>query len=225
MTTSVKFPKKRGGQLDGVMAEPGGSSKAGAVVVVQEWHGINDVMKTLVDRFAAAGFVAIAPDLYHGKIAKSDGEATELMNALDKTAAVSEIGDAATFLKGHARANGKVAVVGFCLGGALAFAAARHIGGLAAVVPFYGTPGYSMDEYAKIKIPVVAHVGRKDDWCKASTVAEIQKAINGAGGSMELHVYEAGHAFMRAGDPAAYDEASAKLGWERTIAFLQKHIG
>jgi carboxymethylenebutenolidase len=224
MTTAVRFAGKGGADLGGVSGEPAGVDKVGAVVVVQEWHGVNDVVKALVDRFAAAGFLAIAPDLYHGKLAKNTEEAAALMNALDKTEAVAEIGAAVAHVKASPRSNGKVAIVGFCLGGALTFASARHLERITCAVPFYGIPGFPMEEYAKIKAPVLAHFAKTDDWAKASTAEEIQKAINGAGGSMELHVYDAGHAFMRAGDPAVYDEASAAVAWDRTIAFLKKHL-
>ncbi len=96
MTTQVQFASKSSGKLQGALAEPRGSGKAGGVVVVQEWHGINDAITALCDRFAQAGFVALAPDLYHGKLAKTTQEASAMMVALDKTQAVAEIGDAAS---------------------------------------------------------------------------------------------------------------------------------
>src|SRR5262249_22271177 len=138
--------------------------------------------------------------------------------------AVAEIGDAMAFLKGHARSTGRVAVTGFCMGGALAFAAARSIDGLAAAVPFYGLPDLPSDEFANVRVPLQAHFARKDDWAKASAAEEIQRKVRAGGGQMDLYVYEAGHAFMRATDPQVYDAASAKVAWERTIEFLKKHL-
>src|SRR5271165_2457 len=109
MPTKVTF-SSQGGKLDGWLAEPAGSAKHGGLVVLQEWHGVNDVMKQLVDRFAQAGFVAVAPDLYHGQVATNDEQAGKLMGGLDWGRAVKEIGDTLAFLRGHPRCNGKVGV-------------------------------------------------------------------------------------------------------------------
>lgn len=225
MATQVKFSSKAGGQLDGAIAEPAGSAKAGGVVVVQEWWGLNDHIRSLCDRFAQAGLLALAPDLYHGKLTTKQDEAAQLMAALDKKKAVSEIGDAAAFLETHARCNGKVAVAGFCLGGALTLAAACHVEGLAAAVAFYGIPELAMDEYAKIKTPIAAHFAKKDDWAKPSIAREIQKKVRAGGGHMDLYVYDAGHAFMRSTDANVYHPESAKIAWQRAIEFLKKHLG
>jgi carboxymethylenebutenolidase len=224
MTTNVKFPAKGGGQLEGALAEPAGSGKAGGVVVLQEWHGVNDVMKAMCDRFADAGFLAISPDLYHGKVAKNDEEAGQLMGGLDWTKAVAEIGDAVAYLRGHARCDGKVAVAGFCMGGALTLAATRWLDGIACAVPFYGLPQIPPADFAEVKTPIQAHFAKVDDWAKASVAEEIQKSVRSGGGHMDLFVYDAGHAFMRASDPSKYAPESAKLAWERATKFLREHV-
>jgi len=225
MTTKVTFPSQ-GGKLDGWLAEPAGSAKHGGLVVLQEWHGVNDVMKQLVDRFADAGFLAVAPDLYHGQVATNDEQAGKLMGALDFPRAIREIGDTVASLRGHARCNGKVGVTGFCLGGALTFAAAANVEGIAAAVPFYGLPQIPPAELGKkIQAPVQAHFAKVDDWAKASVAEEIKKAIESRGGHMELHVYDAGHAFMRSTDPSKYAPEAAKLAWQRATEFLKKHLG
>jgi carboxymethylenebutenolidase len=223
MSTMVKFSSKAG-QVEGAITEPAGTSRVGGVVVIQEWHGLNDQMKGKVDRFAKEGFLALCPDLYHGKVASNDQDAAALMNQLDWGKAVPEIGAAAAYLRGHARSNGKVAVLGFCMGGALAFAAALNVDGLACAVPFYGLPQIPPDHLGKIRIPVQAHFAKHDEWAKASVAEEIQKKIRAAGGHMDLYVYDAGHAFMRETDPSKYDAPSAKLAWERTLDFLRKHL-
>jgi carboxymethylenebutenolidase len=194
--------------------------------VIQEWHGINAEMKGMVDHFASEGFLAMAPDLYHGKIAKNDNEAATMMGHLDWAKALSEIGGAVQFLKEHPRCNGKVGVVGFCLGGALSFATAASVPGLDAVVPFYGIPDVSKFDWSKVKAPVLAHFAGHDDWASAEKGRALAKAITSGGGSCELHVYDgAGHAFMRSTDPAKYHEASAKVAWGRTAKFLHDHLG
>jgi carboxymethylenebutenolidase len=225
MTKRIQFNSKMGA-CEGEVAEPSGSGKVGGVVVIQEWHGINAEMRTKVERFATEGYLSIAPDLYHGKVAANDEEAGKLMNALDFARAVGEIGAAAQWLKEQPRSNGKVAVIGFCLGGALAFATAANVPGLAAVVPFYGVPDLSKLDLGKVTAPILAHFAEKDDWASPDKARQIEKDLKAKGKSMELHVYQgAGHAFMRATDPTKYHEASAKKAWERTLAFLKQHIG
>jgi carboxymethylenebutenolidase len=221
----VNFASKAGGQIEGALAEPSGSGKAGGIVVIQEWFGLSGDITALCERFAQEGFLAVAPDLYHGKRPKTDDEAAAAMGALDDKKVIAEIGDAVTFLRAHPRCNGKVAVTGFCLGGALAFAAARNIDGLAAAVPYYGTPSIAPDEFAKVRVPIQAHFARNDDWAKASVAEEIQKRVRAGGGTMDLYVYDGGHAFMRSSNPAKYHEPSAKLAWPRTVEFLKKHLG
>jgi carboxymethylenebutenolidase len=225
MSKHIEFATK-GGTCGGELAEPSGTQRVGAVVVIQEWHGINDEMRAKVDRFAKEGFLALAPDLYHGKVATNDADAAKLMNALDFGAAVGEIGAAAQWLKEQARSNGKVGVLGFCLGGALTIATAANVQGLACAVPFYGLPDLSKVDVKKITAPMLAHFAGHDDWASPEKARAVEKEMRSAGKACELHVYEgAGHAFMRATDASKYHEASAKLAWERTLAFLHEHLG
>ena len=224
MTKRITFKGTDGSSLEGELALPLAGSKAPGVVVIQEWWGLNDHLRSMVDRFADAGFLAFAPDLYHGELPGRVDEASKLMTLLDKEKAVGEIGAAATFLESHERSNGRVAVVGFCLGGALAFASALHAPFISAVIPFYGLPQIRPDAFAGVKVPILAHFAKHDDWATAAVASEIQKVIEAGGGSMELHVYDAKHAFMRDTDPALYDAPSAKLAWARTLAFLETHL-
>ncbi len=225
MATKVSFESKAGGAIQGVRSEPAGAGKAGGVVVVQEWWGLSEFIRDVCDRLAEAGFVALAPDLYHGRLPGSKAEAAQAMGALDKRRAVAEIGDAVTYLAADARCSGKVAVMGFCLGGALTLAATCQLEGIAAALPFYGIPELPMDAFARVKAPIQAHFAKKDDWAKASVAEAIQKEIRSGGGSMDLFVYDAGHAFMRSTDPEVYDAEDARVAWERAAAFLEKHLG
>ena len=223
MSKRVEFTSK-GGTLHGELTEPSGSGKVGGVVLIQEWHGVNPYIKSLVDRFAAAGFLTMAPDLYHGKIAKDDDEATKMMNALDFGKAVGEIGAAAHALKENPRSNGKVAVLGFCMGGALSLASACNIPGLAAVVAFYGTPEVDQLDLTKVTAPILAHFASQDEWAKPEKAHAIKGKLDALGKPMELYVYEAGHAFMRDTDPSKFNAEAAKKAWDRTIAFLNTHL-
>ncbi|MBS2015176.1 MAG: dienelactone hydrolase family protein, partial [Deltaproteobacteria bacterium] len=153
MTTKASFTAKNGNPVNGELAEPpvtsGGEGRAPSLVLVQEWWGLNDHVRSLADRLAKEGFLVVAPDLYHGKVAKDAAEAGTLMTELDTLQAVGEIAGAAAWLKQHPRSNGKVGVIGFCMGGALSLASACHVEGLSAAVPFYGLPPAEKVDYAK----------------------------------------------------------------------------
>jgi carboxymethylenebutenolidase len=224
MTTRVSFKAKNGGDVSGELAEPSGAGKAPSVVLIQEWWGINDHVRDVVERLAKEGFLVVAPDLYHGRVTKDQAEAAKWMTELDSLKAVQEIAGAAAYLKEHPRGNGKVGVIGFCLGGALAFASACHVEGLSAVVPFYGIPPAEKVDYAKVTAPIMAHFAKKDDWATVAKAEEIKKQLDARKHPMELHAYDAQHAFMNDTRPEVYDEKNAKLAWERTIAFFKKHL-
>lgn len=210
--------------VSGVIAEPPGTDKSPALVVLQEFWGLNDHVKSLVDRFAAEGFVVIAPDLYHGKIATEADEARKLMTALDTLTAVKEIASTVAFLKAHPRSNGHVGVTGFCLGGALTLAAACHVPGIGAAVPFYGIPPADKVDYAKVTAPIQMHVAKHDDWVTVARAEEVKQKVEAGGHSLELHVYDAKHAFMNDTRADVYDEPAATLAWERTLAFLKSRL-
>lgn len=224
MTTTVSFSGKNGIDVNGELAEPSGSDRAPAVVLVQEYWGVNAHVKSLAERLAKEGFVVVAPDLYHGKIAKDASEAAKLMTELDTLEAMTEIGATVAFLKEHPRGNGKVGIIGFCMGGALSFAAACHVEGLSAVVPFYGVPPAEKVDYAKVTAPILAHFAKNDEWATVAKAEAIKKQLDAHGTPMQLEVYDAGHAFMNDTRPEAYDEKSAKLAWQRSIDFLKKHL-
>jgi carboxymethylenebutenolidase len=224
MTTRVTFESKTGSDASGELAEPGGSGKVPTVVLIQEWWGVNDHVRDLCERLAKEGFLVLAPDLYHGKSTKDPTEAAKLMTELDTLGAVKDIAGAVASLKKHARSNGKVGVIGFCMGGALAFASACHIEGLSAVAPFYGIPPAEKVDYSKVTAPIIAHVAKKDEWVTVAKAEEIKKQLDGRGHPMELHTYDADHAFMNDTRPQVYDPANAKLAWDRTVAFFKKHL-
>jgi carboxymethylenebutenolidase len=224
MSTQVPIPSKSKQPLTGARAEPAGSGRVGGVVVIQEWWGLSDFILSTCDRLAQEGFVALAPDLYRGAMATSKAEAASMMGALDHKQALGDIGAAVAALRADARCNGRVAILGFCMGGALTLAAAATLDDLAAVVPFYGLPQVPDEALAKIKAPIQAHFASQDDWAKASSAKAIQDAVRGGGGAMDLFVYDAGHAFMRTTDPSVYSDPNARLAWSRAVAFLKQHL-
>jgi len=197
--------------------------RAPAVVIIQEWWGVNDQMRNIAERWTKAGFVALLPDLYHGKvipIGRSD-EAQQAMSKLDFPRAVSECVAAVEFVKTHERSTGKVAVTGYCMGGALALLTACSAKGLAAVVPFYGMPPSA--EWANIDAPIQAHFAQHDEWATAAGAKQLQQKLTDLGKAMELHVYDAQHAFCNDRRPEVYNPQAASQAWDRTVAFVRKY--
>jgi carboxymethylenebutenolidase len=217
MTEHVKIPSSTG-DLSGVLFAPHGDAKAPGVVVIHEWWGVNEQIQATARRWAEAGFLAIVPDLFHGKVAKDADEAGRLMKALDFGVAVQEIGAAVAYLRAHPRSTGKIAASGYCMGGALALATAVNVRGLAAAVPYYGLPG-DLD-WSKIDAPVQAHFATHDDWATVAGAQQIKAAVKVP---MELHVYDAQHAFCNERRPEVYNADAAKLAWDRTLAFVREH--
>lgn len=214
-TQRVTFPSSAG-EASGVLVTPDGAGKPPGIVILQEWWGVNEQIQTVAQRYADAGFAALIPDLYHGAIAKDADEAGRMMKALDFGKAIQEIAGAVAFLRD--RSNGKVAVTGYCLGGALAFASAVNIRNLAAVAPYYGLPG-DLD-WSKIDAPVQAHFAQHDEWATASGAQKIKDAVKVP---MDLFVYDAQHAFCNDRRPEVYNPTAAKQAWDRTLTFLRSH--
>lgn len=213
MSQRVTIP---GSGAEAVLFLPAGDARGAGVVVIQEWWGVNEQIQAQAQRWADEGFVAIVPDLYHGKLAKDGDEAGALMKALDFGKAVGEIGAAVAYLREHARCTGKVAVNGYCMGGALALATAVNVPGLAAVAPYYGLPG-DLD-WSKVTAPIQAHFCRTDAWATVEGAQQIKDAV---AVPMELYVYDAEHAFCNERRPEVYNAEAAQLAWSRTLAFVR----
>ncbi len=194
------------------------------MIVLHEWWGVNAQMAAIARRWAAEGFIALAPDLYHGTVIPVGDAAAAgaAMKALDFGAAVRDIAAAVAELRADPRCNGEVAVTGYCMGGALTLAAAVEIPGLAAVVPFYGTPGAR--DWSQVTAPIQAHFALHDTWATVTAAQAIQAAIEAAGTTtMELHVYDAQHAFCNEARPEVHDATAAATAWSRAVAFVRAH--
>lgn len=223
-TTRVEFETKTGKKASGELAVPAGSGKAPAVVLIQEWWGVNDHIRSLLARLAGEGFLALAPDLYHGKVTTDAGEAQKLMTALDWGQALGEIEAAAQTLLAHGRAGGRVGVMGFCLGGALTFRAVESISDFSCAVPFYGAPPAEEYNVSKVRAPILAHFATRDQWAKPELAQAIERNLTARGGTMTVHLYEADHAFVNDTRPEVYSPENADLAWDRTIKFLHTHL-
>jgi carboxymethylenebutenolidase len=216
MGTSISFKRPDGKEAHGYLANAAKGDAAG-VVVIQEWWGLQDQIKGLCDRFAVAGFDALAPDLYKGKVVPyhdTDAAGKE-MNSLDFMDATTQ------FL---ARNGAKVGLTGFCLGGAVTIIGATKIPELTAGVVFYGIPPEAAAKPADVKIPLQAHFASKDDWCTPQLVDGFEKAMKEAGKSLELFRYDADHAFVNEQRMSVHDRKAAELAWDRATGFFRKHL-
>ncbi len=205
------------------LAQPEGTPRGG-IVVIQEWWGLNDQIKATADRFAKEGYLAIVPDLYRGKLATAADEANHLMDGLDfGDAASQDVRGCIQHLKSKGAA--KVAVNGYCMGGALTILSAVHVPDADAGLCFYGIPPAEFADPATIGIPMQFHFAQQDDWCTPEAVDGLEAKLKEGGVEHELYRYDAQHAFMNAARPEVYHEESATKAWERGLAFLAKAIG
>ncbi|HEU4536754.1 MAG TPA: alpha/beta fold hydrolase [Polyangiaceae bacterium] len=224
MTQRVTISSPGQADVRGELALPPPGLRAPALVLVHGEWGVNDHVRSIADRLGREGFLVYAPDLYHGKVTKDPSEASALASALDWKRALAEIASSVAFLGDHVYGNGRVGVIGFGLGGGLAFAAAA-LEGVAAAVPFYGLPKPEFAPWQRPRAPLQAHFAARAAGAKPGLAREIQAKVEASGGSMELHVYEADHAFLNDARPEAYDAAAAALAWGRAVAFLKKTLG
>ncbi len=220
----ITFPAN-GRTAAGYLAVPSAGRGPG-LLIIQEWWGLVDHIKDVCDRFAAEGFVALAPDLYHGKVTRSPDEAGKLLMALNIAKAGADLRGAAVALTERPEVKSdQVGVLGFCMGGQLAlYAAAEYPELVAAAVDFYGVhPNVRIDP-KRLKAPVLAHFARRDNSVKESEARALVGRVEAAGGSIEAHFYDADHAFFNDTRPTVYDRESAALAWERTLAFLRNNL-
>jgi carboxymethylenebutenolidase len=219
MGSMIDFARPDGGRTKGYLATAG-QGRPG-IVVIQEWWGLNDQICGVADRFARAGYNALAPDLYKGRLTAVPDEANHLMSGLDFADATNQD------LRGaadHLKAGGsKVSVMGFCMGGALTIAALVHIPELATGVCFYGIPPKEFADPAKIAQPFQGHFANQDDWCTPAAVNALETAMKAAGRAPEIYRYDAAHAFFNERS-AAYNLGCANQAWDRMLGFLEKRL-
>lgn len=219
MGSMIEFARPDGGRTKGYLATAGAGRPG--LVVIQEWWGLNDQICGVADRFARAGYNALAPDLYKGRLTTVPDEANHLMSGLDFPDATNQdLRGAADHLRGL---SSKVGVMGFCMGGALTIAALAHIPELAAGVCYYGIPPKDFADPAKIRAPFQGHFANQDDWCTPAAVNELEAAMTAAGRPPEIYRYDAAHAFFNERS-AAYKLEAANRAWDRTLGFLERHL-
>lgn len=229
MGKTVSFKRPDGKSVNGYLAEPAGEGQAPGMVVIQEWWGLNDQIRGVADKLAAAGYRALVPDLYRGKAAVEAKEAEHLMSGLDfGDAAAQDVRGAVQFLKGSGSA--KAGVTGFCMGGALTVLSAVNAPEADAAVVWYGFPPLEYVDAARIKAPMMGHFALNDEFFPIAKVEELEKKLKQASVSFDFYRYPAKHAFANETanekklPPLEYNPQAAELAWKRTMEFLAKTL-
>jgi len=221
MGTSIEL-----GTIPGYLAQPSGSGPWPGLIVIQEWWGLDPQTKAIADRFAEAGYLAFAPDLYHGELA-SLGDQEKAMTLVQKYApgAAGDLQKVFDALKSHPSCSGKVGSVGFCFGGhmSLLLGITRPVDALCL---FYGGGMQrSFDQLSALRSPVLGLFGDQDQSIPVGTVQEFDRLLDNLPLEHEVIIYPgAGHAFFRDSDPTTYRPTAAKDAWERVSTFLQKNL-
>jgi carboxymethylenebutenolidase len=221
----VEF-EANGGTASGYLAVPESGNGPG-VVVLQEWWGVDDYIQGYCDRFAAEGFLALAPDLYHGDTTEQPDEAQQKMMAMNMDEAEKEMRGAVDYLASHESFDGSgIAAVGFCLGGGLAVWTASANPKVDAVATYYYVMPHGKPDFSKIDAPVLGHFGTNDDFISVDDANALEQELKGAGVDAKFEFYEgAGHAFANDHDRlGTYDEEHDRSAWQKTVDFLKRHL-
>ena len=226
MSQNITFPSN-GGRAHGFLALPESGSGPG-VIVIQEWWGLTDHVRDVTDRFAAEGFVALAPDLFGGRTAHDGTEAARMMQQLPIEQAARDLSGAVDHLLAHdAVTSSAVGAVGFCMGGGfvllLAAVAGERIG---AAVPYYGVRGFTEDDASKVTAPVLGHFASEDGWATPEEARDLERVLLDAGVQADIRIHEgAGHAFFNDENHSGnYDPELAAITWHDTVEFLREHL-
>ncbi len=231
MGQTITYQRPDGQSVSGYLAEPANLSAATpAVVVIQEWWGLNDQIRGVADRLAAAGYLALVPDLYRGKSTVEAEEAHHLMDGLNfADAASQDVRGAVQHLKAGGR---KVGVTGFCMGGALTVLSLCFVPEIDAGAIWYGQPPLDYIDASKIKAPVLGHWATQDQFFAPDTVAPFEAKLREAGVAYEFHHYLAQHGFAnetavgpRRIPQVQYDPVWAQMAWDRTLRFFGRNLG
>jgi carboxymethylenebutenolidase len=216
--------KSNGNTVDGYLAKPPGPGPA--VIVIQEWWGLVPHIEHVADRFAAAGFVALAPDLFHGTTAKSPDQAAKLMMSLRIDEAARDLAGAIDYTAALPEVTSPtVGTIGFCMGGALSLYAASQNRGVGACVVFYGGHPNVTPDLAALQAPVLGIYAGKDTFVSPAVVSALDQQLAALGKRHEFHTYpNADHAFFNDARPEVYDATAAADAWARTLAFFRREL-
>ena len=213
--------------VNGFLVTPDGKGPFPAVLVIHEWWGLDDWVKDQTRALAREGYVALAADLYRGKVTNKQEEAHQLMMGAPRDRVLRDLKAAFNTLAGRADVRkDRIGVIGWCMGGMYSLALATEEPRLAAVVAYYGAPPTDAAAVAKLKAPVLGNYGAEDKGPAPEQVKAFEDALKKAGKTVDIKIYPgAGHAFANPNNPwGGYREPAAKDAWQRTLAFFAKHL-
>jgi len=230
MGTTIPFNRPDGKALSGYLAEPTHAVGAPAIVVIQEWWGVNDQIRGVADRLAVAGYFALVPDLYRGKATVEAEEAHHLMTGLNfGDAASQDIRGAVQYLKTRST---RVGVTGFCMGGALTLLSVCTAPEIDAAVVWYGCPPLEYLDATKITAPLQAHWATQDEFFPIALIDQLEEKLRTAGVNVDFHRYLAHHGFAnetavgpRRIAATQYDAVWSQQAWDRTFRFFGRLLG
>lgn len=222
--STVEFPVN-GKSSSGYLSVPLSGSGPG-VIVLQEWWGLVDHIKDVADRFAAEGFVALAPDMYHGESATSPDDAGKLMMALDIDRVEKDLRGAIAYLLSRSEVTSEhVGTVGFCMGGQLSLSAACANPAVGACVDFYGIHPSVTPNLESLRAPVLGFFAEKDDFVPPAAARQLEADLAVAGKTANITVFEgADHAFFNDNRTEVYDADLAATCWTRMLTFYREHV-
>ncbi|MCU1644084.1 MAG: carboxymethylenebutenolidase [Nocardia sp.] len=211
----------------GYLAVPDAGRGPG-VIVIQEWWGLTDQIAGVADRLAAEGFVALAPDLFGGKVTHDAADGQKWMSELPIERGVAQLSSSVEYLLSHDAVTGDaLGAVGFCMGGGFVVALAAAVGDkIAAAIPYYGANTGDDIDYSTLRAAVMGHFGTYDKAVTPDQARHMAVAVHeNTGATMELYFYPAGHAFANEVNHAGnYDRVQADLSWQRTLRFLHRAL-
>jgi carboxymethylenebutenolidase len=201
------------------------SKSAAAVIITHDSWGLNDQVRSVARRLASEGYVAIAPDLFHGQVTDDPEQAHVLMQGIPTDRANADLDAAVAWLRANPRVgNRPIGVMGFGMGGSVALGFGLHSNALSGIVVFDGPPVTDPIQLETLHSPVMAHFGAKDNGVPETRVAAFRDGMAQAGHNAEVYVYpSAGHGFMNDARPS-YQPDAARQAWARTLTFLQKQL-
>lgn len=227
MGQTIEFTRPDGARAPGYLAEPQNAADAPGIVVIEEWWGVTGWIKSIADRYAAAGYRALIPDLFRGRTAAVGDEANHLVEGLDfGDAATQDVRGAVQYLK----QNGSgVGVTGYCMGGALTLLSAMYVPEVEAAVSFYGFPPPQAGDLSAVQKPVECHFALHDDFFAPERGREIEQQLTQSNPDAHVYWYDAKHAFCNPNDVGNaglghLDEAACESAWRRTMEFWRKHL-
>ena len=220
--TETSIATSDGREVTGFVAMPE-TTPAPAMLLIHEWWGLNDQIKAMTSEFARLGYVAVAADLYAGKVATDPDNARSYMQQVDAGQATDTLGSWIDWMRAHKDVNGKIGTVGWCFGGGWSLNAslARPVD---ATVVYYGNVARSAGELKALESPVLGHFAEQDQWINHNMVDGFEAAMAEAGKDVTSYWYDAQHGFANP-TTARYDAEDAALAWERTREFLEAQLG